>query len=118
LGSCCENYRSSQNNGATFFHGKSNVVIFTKNVFGYILGDFFTNASGHPGVYPPATNVQLRSFPTPFHRKQFYFEIVHFIYTESTNAEKTVSVDYSLKVVPAGNNYDDFWWIFDKGPML
>jgi hypothetical protein len=31
-----------------FFHGKSNVVIFTKNVFGYILGDFFTNASGHP----------------------------------------------------------------------
>jgi hypothetical protein len=35
-----------------FFHGKSNVVIFTKNIFGYILGDFFTNASGHPDLNP------------------------------------------------------------------
>jgi hypothetical protein len=29
-------------------HGNSYVVIFPKNEFGYILGDFFKNASGHP----------------------------------------------------------------------
>jgi hypothetical protein len=37
---------------SNFFHGKSYVVmyvIFTKNGLGYTLGDFFTNASGHPG---------------------------------------------------------------------
>jgi hypothetical protein len=32
-----------------FFHGKSYVVIYAKNEFGYLLGDFFPNASGHPG---------------------------------------------------------------------
>jgi hypothetical protein len=32
----------------TFFHGTSCVLIFTRNLLGYILGDFFTNASGHP----------------------------------------------------------------------
>jgi hypothetical protein len=31
------------------FHDKCCVLIFTRNGFGYILGDFFTNASGHPG---------------------------------------------------------------------
>jgi hypothetical protein len=43
-----ENYRSSQNFGATFFYGKSYVIISTKNRFGFIVGDFFTNSSGHP----------------------------------------------------------------------
>jgi hypothetical protein len=32
----------------TRFHGKSYVLILTKTGLGYILGDFFTNASGHP----------------------------------------------------------------------
>jgi hypothetical protein len=31
--------------GATFLHGKENALILTKSVFGYILGDFFTNSS-------------------------------------------------------------------------
>jgi hypothetical protein len=30
-----------------FFHGESNVLFFTKNGLGYILGDFPTNSSGH-----------------------------------------------------------------------
>jgi hypothetical protein len=33
---------------ATFFNGNSSVLIITKNGLDYILGDFFTNASGHP----------------------------------------------------------------------
>jgi hypothetical protein len=31
-----------------FFHGKSCVLIFTRNGLGDFLRDFFTNASGHP----------------------------------------------------------------------
>jgi hypothetical protein len=31
------------------FWGKSNTLILTKNVLVYILGDFFTNWSGHTG---------------------------------------------------------------------
>jgi hypothetical protein len=34
--------------GLLFSRGKSCLLIFTKNGLGYILGDFFTNASGHP----------------------------------------------------------------------
>jgi hypothetical protein len=37
---CFENYRSSTNDLATFFHGASDVIIFTKTWLGYILGDF------------------------------------------------------------------------------
>jgi hypothetical protein len=33
---------------APFFHGKICALIFTRNGLGYILGDFFTNSSGHP----------------------------------------------------------------------
>jgi hypothetical protein len=43
-----ENYRSCTNVWATFSHGTSPVVILIKNEFGYILGDSFTNPSGHP----------------------------------------------------------------------
>jgi hypothetical protein len=32
---------------ATFFHGKSCVLLLTKGGLGYILGYFFTNLSGH-----------------------------------------------------------------------
>jgi hypothetical protein len=38
-----------------FFHGKIYVFILTKNRLGHILGDFFTNTSGHP-----APNEQLQ----------------------------------------------------------
>jgi hypothetical protein len=31
----------------TFIHGKSYVLIITKNGLGHILGDFVTNSSGH-----------------------------------------------------------------------
>jgi hypothetical protein len=33
---------------ATFFHGKSEALIFTKNGLGLTLGDFFTHSSGRP----------------------------------------------------------------------
>jgi hypothetical protein len=32
-----------------FFRGKSYVFNFHRNGLGYILGDFFTDTSGHPG---------------------------------------------------------------------
>jgi hypothetical protein len=35
-----------------FLHLKSYVIILSQNGWGYILGDFLTNASGHPGVSP------------------------------------------------------------------
>jgi hypothetical protein len=35
--------------GYFFPHGKSYGLIWTKTGLGYILGDFFTNSSGHPG---------------------------------------------------------------------
>jgi hypothetical protein len=46
-----ENYRSSANFLAIFFHGPSYVFINCdeKKLLGYILGDFFINATGHPG---------------------------------------------------------------------
>jgi hypothetical protein len=31
-----------------FFHGKSVALILAEYGLGYILGDFFTNSSGHP----------------------------------------------------------------------
>jgi hypothetical protein len=34
----------------TFFHGASYAFILSKNGLGSILGDFFTNSSGHPGA--------------------------------------------------------------------
>jgi hypothetical protein len=41
-----EDFRNSTNNGATF--SESRLSIFTGNGFGYILGEFIANASGHP----------------------------------------------------------------------
>jgi hypothetical protein len=32
-----------------FFRGAGYALILTNNWLGYILGDFFTNSSGHPG---------------------------------------------------------------------
>jgi hypothetical protein len=49
FGPFCENYRSNTNYWATLFHSARFVLILTNHVLGYILGDFFTNSSGHPG---------------------------------------------------------------------
>jgi hypothetical protein len=37
----------AQNLGYFFSHGKSDEMYLTKNVLGYMLGEFFTNSSGH-----------------------------------------------------------------------
>jgi hypothetical protein len=53
FGCFLENYRklhkNCRNDCATFFNGKSYVLILLNSGLGYILGEFFTNASGHPG---------------------------------------------------------------------
>jgi hypothetical protein len=49
FGRCFENCKSSAKFLATFFHGTNTVLILAKYALGYILGDFFTNSSGHPG---------------------------------------------------------------------
>jgi hypothetical protein len=46
-GVTCENEENSPHYWATFFHGFH--IKCDKSVLGYILGDFFTNLSGHPG---------------------------------------------------------------------
>jgi hypothetical protein len=43
-----ENMRESANYFATFFHRTKCVSILTEHALGYVLGDFFTNSSGHP----------------------------------------------------------------------
>jgi hypothetical protein len=48
MGSLFVNYSSSPNFGATFYHVK---VSSTKNGLGFILGDFFRNASSHSVSY-------------------------------------------------------------------
>jgi hypothetical protein len=49
--SFCENYKYIPNSWTTFSTLKAMyVVIFSKNGFGYILGNFLTNASGHPAL--------------------------------------------------------------------
>jgi hypothetical protein len=53
LGSFCENYTNSTNNRAIF--STVDAPIFTK--LGYILGDFLTNASGHPSAGKTVDNM-------------------------------------------------------------
>jgi hypothetical protein len=50
LGGCSENNRIGPIFWATFCHGTIYVLIMTKNGLGSILGDFFTNPSGHPDL--------------------------------------------------------------------
>jgi hypothetical protein len=46
-----ENYRNSRHFAAIFVRGYGCASTFGKNGFlGYILGDFFTNSSGHPAA--------------------------------------------------------------------
>jgi hypothetical protein len=47
MGSFLANYKSSPIMWATFLSGKRYEFISKKNGLGYILGDFFTNSSGH-----------------------------------------------------------------------
>jgi hypothetical protein len=42
------NYRSSAHYWTIFLHLISYIFILSKNGLGHILGDFFTNSSGHP----------------------------------------------------------------------
>jgi hypothetical protein len=49
IGQLFENYRVGTKFGATLFHGKSYVLIFTKNILPRLLFlAVFTNSSGHP----------------------------------------------------------------------
>jgi hypothetical protein len=43
-----ENDRNIPVSFGYFFHCESYALISAKNGLGYILGDFFTNSSGHP----------------------------------------------------------------------
>jgi hypothetical protein len=49
FGQFFENYKSSPNCWSPFFHSKCDNMYI--NGLGYILGDFFKNTSGHPGMY-------------------------------------------------------------------
>jgi hypothetical protein len=49
FGQLFENYRASPKIWTTFFPRKKLCINFDKSGLGYILGDFFTNSSGHPG---------------------------------------------------------------------
>jgi hypothetical protein len=50
LGSVLTKLKNNPNVCATFSHGISYVLNLTKYWFGYTLGDFYFNASGHPEV--------------------------------------------------------------------
>jgi hypothetical protein len=66
----CENYRSCQQFHSLFSTVKIMQIFLTKNGLGYILGDFFTNSSGHPGSMATARErkslkCQGRGFESP-----------------------------------------------------
>jgi hypothetical protein len=48
FGQFFEKYRNSANSLATFFHETSYVLVSTKDVFGYSLGDFFRRLTWSP----------------------------------------------------------------------
>jgi hypothetical protein len=48
-----ENYRTSPNLQAAFFHDKSYAVAISINFLRSLLGDFFTNSSVHPALKKP-----------------------------------------------------------------
>jgi hypothetical protein len=50
FGQSIENFRSSPKSRASLFHDSRYILILTKNGLSLILGDFFTNSSGHPGL--------------------------------------------------------------------
>jgi hypothetical protein len=52
FGQFFENYRIIPHFWTTFFTGENYVLISTKNGLGFILGECFTNASGHPDPEP------------------------------------------------------------------
>jgi hypothetical protein len=53
FGQVFENYRSSSTFGANVYNGKNRILILTKSVLGYLLGDFFRDSSGHPATGLP-----------------------------------------------------------------
>jgi hypothetical protein len=56
FGRIFENCRSKINIWATLFHDTRYILFLQKNGLGYILCDFFTNSSGHPGL-----NIQVHN---------------------------------------------------------
>jgi hypothetical protein len=58
FGQLFESDKGSPNFSATFFDSKSYALNSAKNGFGYILGDFSTNSSGHPGLVSAALMCQ------------------------------------------------------------
>jgi hypothetical protein len=48
----------------TLVHGKGYEFILAKNEFGYILGDFFTDTSGHPACMPGLDGFVPIKFPS------------------------------------------------------
>jgi hypothetical protein len=49
LGSFLKTTEGAQIIWLLFFQVNRDVLVLTKNGLGYILGDFFTDSSGHPG---------------------------------------------------------------------
>jgi hypothetical protein len=63
FGQICENYKSSPHFRASFSAVKNlYALILTKNGFGYILGDSFTNSSGRPAANKEGNEMPLKSF--------------------------------------------------------
>jgi hypothetical protein len=60
FGQFFENYRSKPNIWATLFHGKSCLIILTKTELVFILGNCFTNSSGHPDSEPASKVFDLQ----------------------------------------------------------
>jgi hypothetical protein len=50
FGQLIENYKNSPQCGTTFLTARILQYFGQKNGLGYILGDFFTNSSGHPDL--------------------------------------------------------------------
>jgi hypothetical protein len=64
----------AQNLGTTFPQRAGNVFILTKNGLRYILGDLFTNESGHSGRVSSKTHSTLTAHDWRIQQLCFHFE--------------------------------------------
>jgi hypothetical protein len=53
---CFRQFPKNDTKSPQFWASFSKILILTKNGLRYILGDFFTNSSGHPGPMQKAGN--------------------------------------------------------------
>jgi hypothetical protein len=111
FGQWFKNYRSSAHFWATFFHGTSHVSILTKKMLGYILGDFFTNSSGHPG-----TNIVLLVYFISFESAQKLCKLSHSVavhvespknltHRRDSNTRSAVTVSGAMTTSPGQHMY-------------